>query len=178
MAENLKNLSWRKHVMEFRIRKDIITDIPFMKRMLYEAAYWNPAVEKPPFEKEFSQPKIAVILKNWGRSGDIVLIAEISGNHPIGAAWFRFYTKEMHSYGFYNERTPEIAVTVQEEYRNKGVGTALLKALIAEARWQNIKNLSLSVETGNYAVHMYEKIGFRNIVGQEEKSWTIVLELC
>ena len=163
--------------MEFRIRKGIITDIPFMKKMLYEAAYWNPAVEKSPFEEEFSQPEVAVILESWGRSGDTVLIAEISGNHPIGAAWFRFYTKEMHSYGFYNEKTPEIAIAVQEEYRNKGVGTALLKALIAEARWQNIKNLSLSVDKGNYAVHMYEKIGFRNIDDQEEKNRTMVLEL-
>ena len=96
-------------------------------------------------------------MQDWGCARDTAFIAQVTDNCPIGAAWFRFYTQENHSYGFYNEETPEIAIAVEKEYRKKGIGTALLNVLIAEARKQNIESLSLSVDKKNHAVHMYKK---------------------
>ena len=47
------------------------------------------------------------------------------------------------------------------EARRQGVGSALLKALIAQARRDGLRALSLSVELENPARRLYEKLGFK-----------------
>ena len=64
-------------------------------------------------------------------------------------------------YGFVDEETPELAVAVVPNARGKGVGTALLTALLDRARADGYAALSLSVDRANEgAIALYEQHGF------------------
>ncbi len=95
---------------------------------------------------------------------------------PLGAAWYRFWTSEYHSFGFVDESTPEVGIGVRVEKRRQGVGTALLQALLKQAAKQRIQRVSLSVDPDNYARKIYEKIGFKK-VDVPDNSWTMVVDL-
>ena len=41
------------------------------------------------------------------------------------------------------------------------MGRELIKRLIAEAKNQNLTKVSLSVEKENFAVNLYQKVGFK-----------------
>lgn len=101
--------------MEYRIREGVKADIPFLERMLLEAALWsgNTGIDA---HEIMSKPGIAVIFVDWGKPGDTALIAETREGRPIGAAWCRYYSVEKHSYGFVDEETPEIGVAVEQRY--------------------------------------------------------------
>jgi ribosomal protein S18 acetylase RimI-like enzyme len=144
--------------------------------MLYEAVCWRPNQQHPPIEEILAIPVLAKLLEGWGREGDTAVIAELEDGSPVGAAWYRFWTPENHSYGFVYTNTPELGIAVRKEARQRGIGTALLKALIEQARGSGISQISLSVEPENYSRLMYEKFGFMK-VGTEGASWTMLLEL-
>lgn len=53
---------------------------------------------------------------------------------------------------------------VKKEYRNKGIGTEIMKFLINKAREMNYSEISLGVDCINgAAIHLYEKFGFEII---------------
>lgn len=56
-----------------------------------------------------------------------------------------------------------IGMAVHDDWQGRGVGTALLKAVIDIAdRWLNLSRLELNVFTDNAdAIRLYEKFGFR-----------------
>ena len=162
--------------MEYRIREGVRSDLPYLERMLRQAANWS-GCEETDVDEIMSRPEISVILMDWGRPGDTAVIAELKNGQPAGAAWYRFYTKESHSYGFVDEETAEIAIAVEEAYRNRGIGKSLLECLIREATKQNVRKLSLSVDSSNYAARMYERAGFANIDDESDDHWTMVLNL-
>ncbi len=58
--------------------------------------------------------------------------------------------------------TALFAMIIDKEYRNKGIGTILLKELfkLAKERFK-IEMLHLEVYTGNPAIYLYEKLGFK-----------------
>ena len=116
------------------------------------------------------------VLHNWGRPGDTAVIAVDGNDMPLGAAWYRFWTSEYHSFGFVDESTPEVGIGVRVEKRRQGVGTALLQALLKQAAKQRIQRVSLSVDPDNYARKIYEKIGFKK-VDVPDNSWTMVVDL-
>jgi GNAT superfamily N-acetyltransferase len=95
---------------------------------------------------------------------------------PVGAAWFRLWTLESHSYGFIDAMTPEVGMAVVRTHRRRGIGRALLKELIGTARADRFAALSLSVNPNNPARLLYESLGFRK-VGESGTSWTFRLPL-
>lgn len=145
----------------FKTRIATINDLSFLKKMLFEAFYWRQNISKPDFEKCLQRADIKYLLEDWGRKGDTGIIAEDDHNNPIGAAWYRFWTEGKHSYGYISESIPELTLAVSEEWRGKGVGRELIKRLIAEAKKQNLTKVSLSVEKENFAVNLYQKVGFK-----------------
>lgn len=98
--------------VEYRIRQGVTADLPFLEGMLRQAANWS-GCEEADLDEIMSKPEISVILMDWGRPGDTAVVAESDGGRPAGAAWYRFYTKQSHSYGFVDEETPEIAIAVE-----------------------------------------------------------------
>jgi GNAT superfamily N-acetyltransferase len=158
-----------------QLRPGSTTDLDFLTEMLFEAFFWDPSNKRPLFASFRDEPEFSKLLVGWGRRGDRAIIAEEHGTR-IGAAWFRLWTPELHSYGFVDGVTPEIAMAVRQDYRSKGLGHRLLAALVETARADGFPALSLSVSPLNFARQLYESAGFQK-VGESGTSWTLLLSL-
>src|SRR5213594_2370401 len=141
------------------IRPATTGDIDFLRRMLYEAARWNPDWPAVPIEEVLAEPVLARYHEGWGRPDDSGVIAELAGE-PVGAAWFRVFTAEEPGYGFVDEKTPELAIAVVPLHRRRGIGETLLRALMVQAREEGRQALSLSVAVHNRSRRLYERVGF------------------
>ena len=157
------------------IRTGNENDLPFLKQMLFEAFFWSPDYPRSELQEFLQQPEFRKLLSEWGRPGDKAVIAE-EDDMPLGAAWYRFWTEENHFYGFVDTETPELGIAVRTNHRSKGVGRALIRALINAARDQGIQAISLSVDPSNFARQLYESEGFVKS-GESSTSWTMILHL-
>lgn len=135
------------------------TDLPFVRAMLYEAAFWRAAADRPPLDAALSEPELARYVEGWGRRGDHGLIARVS-SRPVGAVWVRRFDDDAHGYGYVDESTPELSIAVAEAYRGRGIGRCLVAAMLVQLRLRGERQVSLSVETDNPARLMYERLGF------------------
>ena len=134
------------------IRKGSAADVPFMRSMLAHAYAWRVnALE--------ADIPLTRYVDNWGRAGDVALIATETG-HRVGAAWLRLFKAGEPGYGFVDEQTPELTISIVPSLRRHGVGQELLDALVAKARAQGHAAVSLSVEADSPAVAFYERNGF------------------
>ena len=134
------------------IRKGSHADVPFMRSMLAHAYGWR-------VNALDADIPLTRYVDNWGRSGDVVVIAHETGNR-VGAAWFRLFRAAEPGYGFVDEQTPELSIAVVPSRRKHGVGKELLGALLDQARAAGHTQVSLSVEKDSPAVAFYERNGF------------------
>lgn len=158
------------------IREGNTDDLPFLRRMLMQAYHWNHDGPLPPADAFLAQPNIRERLEDWRpNDGDRAVIAEIDSS-PVGAAWYRFGTEENHAYGYINPQTPELGIGVLKDHRAQGVGRQLIAALIERARHEQVTAISLSVDPANYALKLYESVGFTRF-SLEGTSLTMSLQL-
>ncbi len=151
-------------------------DVEFLKKMLYEAAVWNPDWPRERMIEALADPMLERYHGDWGRPGDAGVIAELDGE-PVGAAWFRLFTAEEPGYGYVEETTPELGIAVVPLHRRKGIGETLLRALIVQAREEGFQALSLSVAAHNRSRMMYERTGFTKVREDGQGSWIMRTEL-
>jgi GNAT superfamily N-acetyltransferase len=142
--------------------------------MLEAAFNWRAGKTLLTPEQIMSRPDASHYVAGWPRDGDVGFIAE--EGEPVGAAWWRFFTEADPGYGFVSAATPEISIGVTAAHRSGGVGTRLLRRLIAEATSLSLDALSLSVEPENFAADLYRRLGFVP-VGTVGGSLTMVLPL-
>ena len=64
-------------------------------------------------------------------------------------------------------RAGDVAVSVLPGHRGRGVGTALLSSLIERCSELGYPALSLSVQRSNPAARLYERLGFREVSGDD-----------
>lgn len=83
----------------------------------------------------------------------------------VGAVW----TRLMKDYGYVDDETPSFAISLYKEYRGKGYGTKLMRAMLKLLKVKGFKKASLAVQKENYAVRMYEKVGFVTVDQTEEE---------
>lgn len=107
-----------------------------------------------------AMPSLAHYYTPWPSDGDFGLVAEDDDGTPIAVAWLRHFDASDPGYGFVDESIPELCVWVTREHRGGGIGTRLLTSLITQTRSQHLSAISLSVETGNPARSLYERLGF------------------
>jgi ribosomal protein S18 acetylase RimI-like enzyme len=160
----------------YPIRPARSSDVPLLREMLFEAAFWREAAPRPAPEEGLARPDLAKLLAGWGRAGDAAVVAEAQSGFGVGAAWYRFWSAENHSYGFVAPEIPELGLAVRSEQRRHGIGSRLLQALLAEAARADIRQLSLSVELENPALRLYERSGFKR-VGRVGGAWTMVADV-
>jgi ribosomal-protein-alanine N-acetyltransferase len=160
----------------WRIRPGRREDLPFLRRMLYEAACWSPSRRHPSFEEVLADPNISRYVDGWGRAGDAAVIAEDSRFRPLGAAWYRLFDPAAPGYGFADASIPELSIGVEADQRGRGIGGALLGALLKAARAADVRSVSLSVDPSNPALRLYERAGFE-CVGSRGGSWTMRVDL-
>jgi GNAT superfamily N-acetyltransferase len=151
--------------MESHIRKLTAEDEPFLWTALYYALHVPPGADPLPTEV-VRQPDLARYVSGWmERPGDLGLVAEVDGE-PVGAAWLRRWPSGARGYGFVDEATPELSMSLLPGYRGRGIGTVLLHRLLTEAA-QEADAVSLSVSESNPARRLYERFGFV-VVGESE----------
>ena len=145
-----------------------------LKTMLYNAIFIPPEEVKPPPEI-IELPEIAVYIKDFGREGDICLVAEIEGV-IAGAVWTGLFTAGAQGYGFIAPEIPELSMSVLEQYRRQGIGTMLLAVMLKKLASKGFRQVSLSVDLANYAYRMYRKQGFEDYARHDE-SMTMLRQL-
>ncbi|MEO6123959.1 MAG: GNAT family N-acetyltransferase [Ilumatobacteraceae bacterium] len=134
-------------------------DHDFLWEMLYQALHVRPG--DPPMPRTLlDAPDIAHYLIDFGsRDGDDARVAVDDSDLPIGAAWVRLMPADDPGYGFVAEHIPEISMAVVPEWRGRGVGTQLIRDLIARH-----PVISLSVDNDNVgAMRLYERLGFVSV---------------
>jgi ribosomal protein S18 acetylase RimI-like enzyme len=157
------------------IRPATSDDVELLKVMLYEAARWDPAMPREPIDEVLSSPGLRRYHEAWGRPGDGGVVGELDGV-AIGAAWYRQFPAEAPGFGFVDERTPELSLAVAPLHRDRGLGGALLRAAMQQARAGGFHALSLSVSARNQARLLYQRTGFRRL-GEQGDSWTMLASL-
>ncbi|MCH5196428.1 MAG: GNAT family N-acetyltransferase [Oscillospiraceae bacterium] len=141
--------------MEYIIRKIKTNEYSTLENFLYEAIFVPKGASAPPKEIIY-KPELQVYIADFGkRKGDIGLVAEVD-NKIVGAVWVRI----MDDYGHIDNETPSFAISLYKEYRNYGIGTAMMKEMLNMLNQAGYKQASLAVQKKNYAVKMYKKVGF------------------
>ncbi|MDE7400135.1 MAG: GNAT family N-acetyltransferase [Oscillospiraceae bacterium] len=157
--------------MIYNIREISQSEYGVLEDFLYEAIFIPGGAEAPPREIIF-KPELQVYIKNFGsQDGDYCLVAEVD-NKIIGAVWVRI----MNDYGHIYNQTPSFAISVFKDFRNMGIGTALMKEMLTLLNVQGYNRASLAVQKENYAVKMYKKVGFE-IIGENDEEYIMICEL-
>lgn len=150
--------------MDYTIRAIQDTEYPLLEDFLYEAIFVPEGVE-PPDRSIVNTPELQVYLQDFGtREHDRALAAEIEGK-VVGAVWVRI----MNDYGHIDDDTPSFAIALHKEYRGLGIGTELMRRMLALLKSCGYKKASLAVQKANYAVKMYAHVGFEIIDENDEE---------
>lgn len=153
------------------IRKE---DVAFLQEALYEAIYIPKGAKKLPRDI-IELPELNRYISEFGRKDDFCLLAEQNGK-LVGAIWTRIFYEKKKGYGFVDEKTPELSMSVSEKYRNKSIGKLLLESMIVEMKKKQYEQISLSVDKANYAYEFYKKHGFENY-SETETSVTMIKKM-
>ncbi|MGW0248550.1 N-acetyltransferase family protein [Nocardia goodfellowii] len=135
-------------------------DEPFLWTMLYEASHAAKRGVRTPEELR-AIPELSRYLDGWAAAADLGVVGG-DGRQLQGAAWVRLLDKENAGYGYFADDIPELAVATIAAARGTGLGTALLTRLLADAETR-YPGVSLSVEAGNPAQRLYERMGFTEV---------------
>ena len=137
------------------IREIRPNEIPALDDFLYEAIFVPEGSPAPP-RSVIDNEDLQVYVRDFGKKADDrCLVAEVDGK-VVGAVW----TRIMDDYGHIDDQTPSLAISLYKEYRNRGIGTQLMRRMLEKLKADGYKSVSLSVQKANYALHMYRKAGF------------------
>lgn len=154
--------------MNINIRKMRESEYALLNDFLYEAIFIPEGAELPP-KSIINVPELQVYVADFGRrKDDYCLVAEVDGA-VAGAVWVRI----MNDYGHIDDDTPSVAISLYKEYRGCGIGTEMMKRMLSDLQERGYKKVSLSVQKANYAVKMYQGVGFE-IVDENEEEYIMV----
>ena len=154
-----------------KIRKLRDDETELLKNFLYEAIYIPDGIQ-PPERSIIELPELSIYYEDFGNSpADNCLVAEEDGK-VVGAVW----TRIMNDYGHVDDETPSFAISLYKEYRGKGIGTEMMQRMLGLLKEKGYKKASLAVQKANYAVRMYEKVGFE-IIDENTEEFIMVCKL-
>lgn len=157
--------------MNYNIRKIREDEYYLLEDFLYEAIFIPEGVA-PPSKSIINQPDLQVYIRDFGtEKDDICFVAEVD-NKVVGAVWVR----DMEDYGHIADGVPSFAISLYKQYRNFGIGTEMMKAMLNELRIKGYTRTSLAVQKANYAVKMYEKVGFK-VIDENDEEYIMVCDL-
>ena len=167
----LSKIGLWSEIMDYIIREMRSEEYCLLSDFLYEAIYIPEGIEPPP-KSVIECPELQEYIVEFGnRKHDKALVVEMQGN-VIGAIWVRI----MNDYGHIDNDTPSLAMSVYKKYRGLGIGTSLLKQLLQVERLAGYSKISLSVQKSNYAVKMYEKVGF-TVADENNEEYIMIVNL-
>ncbi|MBR3226557.1 MAG: GNAT family N-acetyltransferase [Atopobiaceae bacterium] len=161
--------------MDYVVRHIAEDEWPLLEDFLYEAIYVPEGYEgEVPRSLIYDDPKCRAAYQGFGGLlDDRAVVAEVSGE-VVGACWVRT-TDE---YGHIDDKTPSFSISLYKPYRGQGIGTAMMRAMLAKLREAGYARASLSVQKKNPALRLYERMGFRIVGdGADETEWLMVADL-
>ncbi len=154
--------------MDYTIREIRKQEYPLLDNFLYEAIFIPKGIESPP-KTIIASPELQIYVEHFGAlKDDWGLVAEVDGK-VVGAVWVRI----INDYGHIDNETPSLAISLYKEYRGFGIGTAMMKEMLALLKSHGYSQVSLSVQKANYAAKLYLKVGFE-IVRESEEEYIMV----
>lgn len=156
------------------IRQIKDSEIPLLEDFLYEAIFQRD--EKNLLPREIiKEPELSVFIDEFGKADDHCLVAECN-EKIVGAVWTRIISGKVKGFGNIDDTTPEFAISLYKEYRNRGIGTSLMKAMLQLLKENGYKKTSLAVQKDNYAVRMYQSVGFE-IIKELKEEYLMIYKL-
>jgi len=150
----LASQGWHAAAMrngQILVRPGSAEDTPFVREMARHAA----TLEERPLPPADSED----VLELLPDRADAVVVAEEQSQARLGAAWWTTQGEPLVSH---LAQAPEVCMAVAPASRGRGVGTALLRALIDEAERREVGALVLNVHLRNAAaLRLYMASGFR-----------------
>ncbi len=169
--DHIISLIEEKKKIRYNVRHIEKCEYSLLNDFLYEAIFIPEGVE-PPSREIIKSPELQVYVQDFGtQEGDVGFVAEVKGN-IIGVVWVRI----MDDYGHVEDGVPSFAISLYKEYRGQGIGTDLMKRMLEELKNRGYKKASLAVQKANYAVKMYQNVGFA-IVDENEEEYLMVCVL-
>lgn len=132
-----------------------------MLRYAYRLDEINKGVE------DFSE--LEVFSKFYGLSSKDLGLYALSGHNIAGAAWIRLLKESDNAIGFINDKTAVLSIAVKPEFRNKGMGKAMLEQLLLEAG-ALFEEISVSVLNNEKALSYFKNFGFVEVENSLKKS--------
>lgn len=141
--------------MDYTIREMRTDEYPLLNDFLYQAIYQPDTTNLAP-KSIINKPELQVYIKDFGKQKDDYCFCAEANNRIVGAVWVR----NINGYGSIDDVTVEFAISVFDEYQKMGIGTALMNRMLEHLIELNYQKASLAVQKENYAVRMYQKVGF------------------
>lgn len=116
-----------------------------------------------------------MFINNFGGKDDSCLVA-VHKSQVVGAVWARILSGDVKGFGNIDEQTPEFAISLYPEHRGKGLGTRLMQKMILLLKEKGYAKASLAVQKDNYALAMYQNVGFE-IWDENEEEYIMVRTL-
>ena len=157
--------------MDYLIREMKETEYELLNNFLYEAIFIPEGMISPPMSI-INEPELQVYISGFGsQKHDKAFVADATGK-IVGAVWVRI----MNDYGHVDDRTPSFAISLYKEYRGRGIGTEMMRKMLSILKDCGYEQVSLAVQKANYAVKMYQKVGFE-IIDESEEEYIMVNHL-
>ena len=138
----------------FALRPETEADVPFLRR-LYLSTRWE---ELAPLAEWTDAEKIAFLDSQFDAQRSYYL------SHYASAAFDVLEVQGVPAGRLYLDRQADtlliVDIALLPEWCGRGIGTALLEAMFAEARLSG-KGVTISVEKFNPAQRLYRRLGFR-----------------
>jgi ribosomal protein S18 acetylase RimI-like enzyme len=134
----------------FIVRDAVSADIPAIMRLKLELA-----------ASDDTACAVRATAADWARDGFgpsahfTIFLAECA-RHVVGMG----ITAERHSPGWVGPITVLFDVCVEPAFRGRGIGTALLARVAAQAKARDSVMVELTVRAGNRAAALYQRLGF------------------
>ena len=157
--------------MDYFIRKIKSNEYQLLDDFLYEAIFIPEGVDAPSREI-INAPELQVYVRDFGvQESDICFVAEVE-EKVVGAVWVRI----MNDYGHVEDGVPSFAISLYKQYRGFGIGTEMMKRMLKELKDKGYQKTSLAVQKTNYAVNMYQNVGFE-IIDENDEEYIMVCAL-
>ena len=152
-------------MLEYIIRELKNEEYLLLEDFLYEAIFQRDETKRLP-KDVINHPTLKVYIEDFGsKSHDYCLCAQV-GEKIAGAVWVRV----INGFGNVDSETPEFAISLYKEYRGQGIGTAMMESMLEFLADKGYARTSLAVQKDNYALRMYEQVGFK-VIGESEEEF-------
>jgi ribosomal protein S18 acetylase RimI-like enzyme len=154
--------------MNYIIRELKQEEYPLLEDFLYEAIFQPDEANLVP-KSILQKPELRVYIDDFGKKKDDFCFCAEVDQRVIGLVWVR----NIKGFGSIDEVTPEFAISLYKEYRGYGIGTELMNKMLDYLKQAGYSKASLAVQKTNYALKVYQKVGFQ-IIDENEEEYVMI----